>query len=413
MNPRNNVATKSPYDLVTHIDRLDPYTIVVHLKQPYAPFIAAFFSMGPTPYPVLPKHLLAGLSDLNQAAYNNMPIGTGPFKIVQYEKARFIKFEANPQYWRGPPKLKEILVTFIPDENTIVTQLRTHELDMERAADPGYVPTFQTIPGVKVHVTPFTSYAQMALNMNNPILADRTVRQALAYAIDKQAIINKAAHGVPSVANSDQPQFLWAYNPNVRVYQYNPVLARQMLDADGWKVGPDGWRYKNGQRLSLQFVSNTGGGIAEAIAEIAQRQWHDIGAQVEIKDYPASLLFATYGAGGIFQTGKFDIGFLGWANGVDPDDSTEFMCDQMPPAGQNLYHFCNRDLDAAERISLTSNSPSVRKAAYDKIQAILADEEPTIFVWFTNRVSVVNTDLKNYKPAHAVTTMWNPWEWEI
>ena len=132
-----------------------------------------------------------------------------------------------------------------------------------------------------------------------------------------------------------------------------------------------------------------------------------------IKIIAGPLFFASYGAGGTLQTGKFDVGFFGWFNGADPDDSTQFMCDQFPPAGQNVYHFCDRQLDALERTAFTSFDLSVRREAYFKIQEILADQAPTIFVTFTRRISVFNTDFHNYKPSHAVSTISNPWEWEM
>ena len=113
------------------------------------------------------------------------------------------------------------------------------------------------------------------------------------------------------------------------------------------------------------------------------------------------------------QTGKFDIGNLSWLNGVDPDDSTLLMCDQFPPRGQNSMRFCDPELDAAEGLALGSNDRAVRKRAYDRIQAIVADQVPVIYNWYVRRIAVANTDLKNYRPAHAVTSFWNPWEWEI
>lgn len=413
MNKDNNVASRQGYDLITGIAKPDDYTIVVHLSRPYAPFIASFFSLGPTVINILPKHALRQYPNINRVPYNNHPIGIGPFKVASYEKGRAIKFIANPLYWRGRPKLDEIDVHFIPDENTIATQLRTHETDMERAADPGYVPTYRTIPGVRLYITPFTAYAQLALNLQNPILKDKRVRQALAYATDKQTIIGKVAHGIPTPADSDQPPFLWAFNPKLKRYGYDPQQAAALLDAAGWRLGNDGFRYRDGQRLTLLMVSNTGGGTVRAVEVIVQQEWRRVGIDASIKEYAPPLFFASYGEGGIVQAGKFDVAFLGWVNGVDPDDSTEWMCDQIPPNGQNVYHFCNRALDAAEQIALMQYEQSTRKAAYDTIQSILAEETPAIFIWFTNRVTVANTDLKGYLPAHAVSTMWNPWAWEI
>ncbi len=413
LNPRNNVAARLGYDLVTKIDKRDAYTIVVHLRRPYAPFIGLFFSMAPTVLNILPKHALQQYADINRVAYNSHPIGIGPFKVERYEHGSSVSFVANPLYWRGRPKLDRIIVRFIPDENTIATQLRTHEIDMERQADPNFLHTYQQIPGVRVFITPINAFAQVAYNLNDPMLADRPLRQALAYASDRRGIIAKVTHGVDTFADSDQPSFLWAHANGLPQYASDPKRAQALLESAGWHLAADGFRYRNGQRLSLQIASNTGGGTTRDVEQLLQQQWRAVGIDSSIKEYSAPLYFATYGEGGIVQSGKFQVAFFGWINGVDPDDSQEWMCDQVPPNGQNVYHFCNPRLDAAERVALGSFDLNVRKKAYQTIQEILADEQPAMFVWYIDRVSVLNTDLKNFRPAHAVSLMWNPWEWEI
>ena len=109
----------------------------------------------------------------------------------------------------------------------------------------------------------------------------------------------------------------------------------------------------------------------------------------------------------------FDAALHSWNNGIDPNDSTLFMCNQVPPHGQNSYRFCDRELDAEEAVAVGQYDVAKRKIAYGRIQEILAQQEPMIVLWFVRRMDVANSDLRNYKPAHAVTTFWNTWEWEI
>lgn len=413
MNPSNNVGSRLGYDDITHIDKRDAYTIVVHLRKPYAPFVASFFTMGSTPYCVLPKHLLGGMHDINRAAYNNLPIGTGPFRVAEYRKSTLIRFVANPHYWRGPPKLKVIEYHIIPDDNTILTQLETHEVDFEYAAPHSQAPTLAAIPGTHMELTEFTSFAMIAFNNQGPILQDVRVRRALAYATDRQAFINKVAHGIPIAADTDQPRFLWAHNPEVTRYQYDRAKAAALFDEAGWKLGPDGVRARNGVRLELLATALAGDVSSRAIFTLLAQQWKAVGVDLSVKNYPSSLLMAAAQVGGIIENGKYDVSLFSWINGVDPDDSAFTMCDQWPPQGQNNFRFCDPRLDAQERIALTRYDRPTRKAAYDRIQALLAEDEPFIVVWFNRRVTVYNTDFKNYKPAHAVTQFWNTWEWEI
>jgi peptide/nickel transport system substrate-binding protein len=411
MNPRNNVTSRGGYDDITRIEKTGDDSIVVHLRKPYAPFLSAFFSMGGTPMCILPKHLLAQYADINQVPYNNHPIGTGPFKVESYEKGSMITLVANPSYFRGPPKLQKIYWHFLPDTNTLMTQIRTHEIDAWFASITQYVPSLQHIPGVKLYYTPLTAYSMLGFNVTRPMLSDKIVRQALAYGLDRVSIRDKVYHGVRPLQYTDQPSFLWAYNPNAKHYDYDPARASAMLEGDGWKLASDGYRYKNGQRLTVQIVTIPGGSGGDNA--IIQQSWQHIGVETPIKIVAGPLYFASYGAGGVIQRGHFDVGYFGWFNGADPDDSLLWMCDQMPPYGQNAYRFCNRELDAQEHIALGSYDQETRKRAYFKIQDILTEEEPVIFMLHQKRVGTLNSDFKNYKPSHAVSTLWNPWEWEI
>jgi len=413
MNKRNNVPSTVGYELIDSIERKDDWTIAVHLRKAYAPFLTTFFGPCSNPYVVLPAHLLAKFPDLNRVPFNSQPVGTGPFIVERWQRGSKIVFRANSRYWRGPPKLKEIWYTPIPDENTVISLLASHEADLDYNAANVNFKQLTGIEGTRVFLTPFTQFSQLVLNLRSPQLSDVRVRQALWLALDVKALLRDVTHGVNIPGYTDQPAFSWAYNPNVAHYDYDPAKARALLEGAGWRAGPDGIRVKDGKRLQLTLAGVQGSANGNAAAVIVQRDWHDVGVEPLVKNYVSSLFFATYGAGGIIQTGKFDVAFDSWLNGVDPDDSTLWMCDQMPPHGENVYHFCDARVDAAERIALGTNDRAVRKRAYDTIQAVLAERVPVIIAWYSRRLAVTNSDLKNYRPAHAVTSFWNCYDWDI
>jgi peptide/nickel transport system substrate-binding protein len=410
MNSRNNIQGRVGYDSVSSLEKLDDVTLRVRLKRRFAPFVETFFTMSGSTYCILPKHLLSGSSDINHAAYNNLPIGTGPFRVVEYDKANEIRFAANASYWRGPPHLKEIIYRILPDDNTILTQLRTHETDFWMAAPIIHAAALQSIPGIKVYQIPFTAFEFLGFNTEHAKLRDVRVRQALHYATDVRKLASALAHGRIVPAASDQPPFIWAFNPRVRNYAYDPTQAARLLDEAGWKLALDGYRYNNGQRLELLMVSAIGSSLGSAIDLLVQHDLKKAGVLVDIKTYPTDLLGSP---DGIYRTGRFDLFFDSWSNGVDPDDSQIFMCDQRPPFGSNYFRFCDALLDGAERLALREYDRSRRKTAYDEIQSILAEQDPIIILWFDMRQDVANSDLTGYKPAHAVTTFWNPWEWSM
>ncbi len=413
MNPDTNVQTRVGYDDVASIDEPDRYTAVVHLKRPFAPFVNTFLTMGSTPYPVLPKHLLAQYHDLNRIPFNSAPMGTGPFRVQEWHRGQTLRMVANPHYWRGAPKLAEVDYRVIPDGNTLVTSVQTHEIDLWYNAEATLYPTASKIAGTHAVLTPFTQYSQIGFNTSRPIVSDPRVRRALAYATDRQRFIDLVTYGVQTLGDGDQPASSWAHDPHLRSIPYDPAGARAMLDAAGWHPGPDGVRTKNGQRLRLEVVTTQGNSVGNRLSVLLQSDWRGVGVDLVVKPYASALMFANAASGGIMQSGKFDVEFSSWINGIDPDDATVVMCDQIPPNGQNLFRFCNHELDAAERIALTSYDQAVRARQYARIQQILVDQVPWITSWFWRHMDIVSDDLHGYKPAHAVTTLWNTWEYSI
>jgi peptide/nickel transport system substrate-binding protein len=413
MNPDNPVVSQLGYNDVTRIDTPDPHTAIVHLKRRFAPFVNAFFTMSNNPVAILPKHLLAQYPNLSRVPFNRMPVGTGPFRVVAYERGSHIIFEANPSYWRGRPKLQKIEWNIIGNDNTLLTELKTHEIDFYYRATEAQIPSLQDIPGTRMILTPFTQFADIGINAGHPPLDDVRVRRALAYATDRRELIDKVSHGINVTGDTDQPAFLWAYNGDVTKYPYDPKRAGELLDQAGWTVGADGMRSKDGKPLQLQMTGFTGSSTVSGAQIVIQQQWRKVGIDIEIKDWPSNTLYATLANNGVEMTGKFDVAYEEWANGTDPDESILVTCSMAPPAGWNIYHFCDKRLDAAEADALVNYDPARRKADYAVVQREMADQLPFIIIWYLRRVDVINTDFKNYTPAHAVTPFWNTWEWSI
>jgi peptide/nickel transport system substrate-binding protein len=416
LNPKNFVVSRFGYDrdVIAGIDRRDDHTIVVHLKKRFAPFVDTFFASAANhPDCILPKHLLSGNESLNRAPYNNLPVGTGPFKMASFEKGSHVTFVANPSYWRGRPKLAKIDYRIVGSDNTILTLMRTHEIDLYYRASEAQAPSLAEIPGTRIILTPFTQFADIGINAAHAPLDDVRVRQALAYATDRRELIDKVSHGINTPGDTDQPPFFWAYDARARHYDHDPVRAAQLLDAAGWRLGADGLRYKDGEPLRLTMVGYTGAATVNAAQVIIQHQWRQVGIDVAIKLYSSALLYATQATGGVEQTGKFDVAYEEWANGSDPDDSILVTCGMAPPAGWNIYHFCDRQLDAAERAALSEYDQAKRKAAYATVQEIMSEKLPFFIIWYVRRQDVINTDFLNYRPAHAVSPFWNSWEWQI
>ncbi|TAM91207.1 peptide ABC transporter substrate-binding protein [bacterium] len=412
INDANNVISRRGYDDVASIDTPDDNTAIVHLKQRYAPFVNTFFADSDSPTPILPAHLLARYKNINELAFNGHPVGDGPFEFVKWERGIGIDLKANPRYFRGEPGLKAIRLRIIPDENTLLTQLRTHEIDWYFEATPDMYFQIKALPDIKTLVVPTNGYDSVLMNTQSPFLKDVRVRQAIAYVVDKHALAQKVGKGSVDVATEDLPHWMWAYNPNVKTYAFDPKKAAALLDEAGWKLGTDGYRSKNGQRLVLAISYQSSSSTGKTVGVLLQAWLKQIGIAADVKVYPGDVYFAPYGMGGVLARGKFDLSLSGWVAGIDPDNSSQFLCSTIPPAGYNYTRFCDPAMDAAQHDALTSYDLATRKRAYAKIEQILAEQMPQDFYDWRNQVQGINTDFLNFKP-NPVNEAWNAWQWKI
>lgn len=413
MNPRNNVLTRSGYDDIASMSAPNPFTVIVRLKQPYAPAVATFFGPSLAPMCILPAHILEGFSDINKAQYNSKPIGTGPFIVDRYDSESRVVLRANPDYWRGAPKLKEVDFLIVPDPNTRVLMMHTGEADLYDQAPDNLVDELSKIPGIRMMDRTWNEFWYLAFNTKHPPLDDVRVRRAIAMSVDRQYVIRAIAHNLGSPANADQPSYSWAFDPSIGAPRFDPRAASRLLNESGWLLGADGYRYKNHQRLSISYVTSVGYGEGRKYAPLFQDEMKRIGIDVGVKLYPTSLLFAAKNAGGILDNGKFDIAWSGWIGGVDPDDATLWSCNQTPPNGYNLSFYCDKRIDAEETIALSSYDQRVRAAAYRRIAQLLAEDVPVEFLFWTHSHDAMRSQLRNFVPAPTVTQFSNPWQWSI
>jgi peptide/nickel transport system substrate-binding protein len=189
-NPANNEVGRLGWDQITKIDEPDKYTVIYHLKKPYSPFIETFFSTAGANPCILPKHLLAQYPNINHVAYNSLPVGIGPFKYVRWERAQDIVLVPNPLYWRGRPRLQQIIYKIVPDRNTVLSQLQSHEIDMWQLVPGAYLARAQAIAGVDILRQPSYWFNHLDFNTQRPALRDPVVREALRLAIDRRTLID-------------------------------------------------------------------------------------------------------------------------------------------------------------------------------------------------------------------------------
>jgi len=421
MNPHNNVITTDGYKDIASIDCSDPYVAVIHMKRLYAPFLQQLWSENGNA-PILPEHLLAKYNDdkgsFNSAPYNSLPIGSGPFKVVSWSRGQEVRLAANPDYFLGKPKLSTVVYKIISDENTEETELRTHELDMLASGSGMKWPQYAALAadpknGLKAVRVDTYQFSHIDFNLSHPIVSDRNVRVALAYATDRNEIINKIEHGSAIPAETDQsPKLSWAYTNDIEHHPYDPEKAKAILEADGWRVGPDGVRVKNGQRLEFTLSTQTESNFGKAMQTVLQRQWRDVGVQADIKNYPSSQFFDN-STSGILQGGHYDVAGFSWVAAADPDDNPIYSGNNLAPHGQNAMMWNNPTATAAMADALKTVDQARRKRDYVIVQQQLAHDVPTIIINFARVPYVYNTDLKGFDPSPVISAFWDPWNYSI
>jgi peptide/nickel transport system substrate-binding protein len=410
MNPRNNLSTRAGYDRVERVDVPDPYTAVFRLKRPYAPAVLMLFGGGQTAR-IIPEHLLGKAASLNRLDFNQHPVGTGPFKVVAWKRGDSIELAANNAYFLGKPKLARILIRFVSSFTTAGLMVRTRETDLAQLDSDSYL-ELRSDPAVRVVLAPYNAVLALELNVTRPALRDVRVRRALAYAIDRKALVEKNTFGTGEIADGDIGPISWAHTDDVVHYDYDPAKARLLLEQSGWKLGPDGIRSKADRRLSLELVEVAGTTTGHNEDVQIQQMLAAVGVELTLRAFSEALLFAPPSEGGILATGKFDVVSGGSVTSPDPDNSSAYACAAVAPAGQNFSRYCNPAVDAWERRAVASYDPKVRKQAYASIEGILAEDVPSIFLYWPKARYGMNPALRGFAP-NGVTATWNAYSWSL
>ncbi len=415
INPANNNITHDGYRDIASIDCSDPLVAVVHMKRVYAPFLQQLWGVNGN-VPIMPAHLLEKVNDakgsFNTAPYQAAPVGSGPFQFVRWDRGQDVVLKAFDRYFLGKPKLREVVFKILPDDSTLVAQLKTREIDMAARLGLNVWPEVQGIPGTVAIATPTFVYDHIDFNLKRPLFADVRLRRALAMGVDRAGIVAKLAHGNGDLSKTAVAPFSPYYDPDVAANAYDPAAARAALDALGWRTGPDGIRVKDGQRLAFEYATQTESVTGRAVEAFVQRGWHDIGADVSVKNQPTAQFFDNT-ANGVLQGGKYDVAGFAWIGAADPDDSAIYSGRNLAPAGQNALFWNDPVATKAMDDGLATVDPAARKRASWTEQARFADQVPSIVLYFRREAYAYTTDLKGFTPSPVISPFWNPQAYSI
>ena len=355
------------YRFVDRIETRDDFSVIFHLKEPFAPLLwnLSDGAMGIVPYGSLDE-------------MTTKPVGSGPFTFVSAEPDKEVIVERNDDYWGTKAKLEEVRFAVVPDATTRALELRKGSADIElNAVSADTVLTLQREPKLQVEREPGTVLQYLAFNLRDPILRDVRVRRAIAYAIDRQPMIEYLWHGLVRPAASVLPPESWAYDPNVETYPHDLEKARQILDAAGYRIGADGVRFRLTMKTSTEEAPRL-------LAAVLQQQLRDIGIQLDIRTSEFATFFADV------TSGAFQIYSLRWVGANEDPDIFEyaFHRDKFAPHGANRGYYSNPRIDTLIDQARQEIDQDVRKKLYAQIQEILAEDLPYINLWYFDNVLV-------------------------
>jgi peptide/nickel transport system substrate-binding protein len=366
LNGTIRTSKTGTFSAVRRIDAPDDYTVVFHLKEPMASLLwnVSSGAVGIVPY---------GSGE----DFNRHPIGSGPFRFISQQQDKNVIIERNSEYWATPAKVERVNLRVIPDATTRALELRKRSADVvSNALTPDTVLTLQRDDGLNVLRGPGTIYAYLALNLRDPILRDVRVRRALAYAINLDPIIHYLWRDQVRPAYSVLPPQHWAYDPNVARYPYNPDAARKLLDQSGYRA-------HNGARFHLTIKTTTEES-ARLLAAVLQQQLREVGIELDIRSFEFATFFSD------ITKGAYQLHSLRWVGGnLDPDIFDYiFSTASFAPKRANRTFYSNPKVDQLIAESRGTLDQPRRKALFDQIQQIVAEDLPYINLWYYDNIIV-------------------------
>ncbi|MGC2193262.1 MAG: ABC transporter substrate-binding protein [Terriglobales bacterium] len=367
-------STKSAaYRFVDNVEARDDYTVVFHLKESFVPLLwnLSDGAMGIVPY--------ASLGEMSEH-----PVGSGPFRFISAEPDKEVVLERNNEYWGAKPRLQRVRFLVVPDTTTRALELRKGSADIAiNALTPDMVVTLEREPSLEVLRAPGTVLQYMAFNFRDPILKDVRVRQALAYAIDRAPMLQYLWRGFAQPAVSILPVQSWAYTGNVPRYDHDPERARQILDEAGYRA-------QNGVRFHLIMKTSTDENTRLMVA-VLQQQLRDVQIQLDIRTFEFATFFSDV------TKGVYQLHSLRWIGGNEDPDIFEyaFHSSKFAPNGANRSFYSNPRVDALIDQARAELDQDTRKKLYAQIQRILAEDLPSINLWYLDNVLVHTKRVKN------------------
>jgi peptide/nickel transport system substrate-binding protein len=411
LDPKYTGVRASDLKYVEEIVALSDFEVQFKLSQVDVPMMEALAgaAMG-----IIPEHVFKDVpaEELREHQGSWNPIGTGPYKFVEYVSGQYTVLEANEDYWGEGPFIKTIMIKHFQDNQSVLSAFENGDIDYIAKIPVEDIDRLKENLSEEVTFveTPNNGYYYIGLKQNHKYLEDKSVRQALMYSLDRQTIIDTVFQGYGTVINSHSVPISWAHTDDVNEYPQDLEKAEQLFTEAGWTKGNDGFLYnEDGEKLEFTIVSMAGEEEKANVIAMVIEQWKNVGVDVDVEYYERSVLFNQY-----LDVGEFESYMWGWNLSNDPDSFNMFHSSQakLNEAGEpdpngtlkgfNDCEYINPEVDQLLEAGRKTYDTEERKVIYAQIQQILNEELPYIFLYTTNDVKAIYNNFEN--------VIWSPLE---
>ncbi|QQE76299.1 ABC transporter substrate-binding protein [Brevibacillus composti] len=368
---------------------IDQHTLQVEVEEANA---TTLIEIGANIF-VLPKHIYGkdfakGKLDYIKSLHQK-PVGSGPYILKEYIPGQEVRLVANENYWKGAPKVKNLIFKTTTQE-TQIQSLKTGVTDFDSSisVNADNVEALKELGFVDLDMLLNNGYGYIAVNHKNPKFQDKRVRQALMYGLNREEVVYAYSQGYANVIDVPQSKLSWSYPDESKItkYEYNLEKAKQLLDEAGWKLESDGYRYKDGKKFTIQFSASTPNEVNDALIPIAVENYKELG----IEFIPEQLEFNAVVEKR--NKGEHEMAFLAVGLSVDPDPYSLFHTN----GGSNKDGYSNPKVDELIMEGLKEFDQSKRKAIYQEVYQILNDDVPVIFMYQRYNLNTISARLSGF-----------------
>lgn len=372
LDKKNASPKRSSFSMIESINIPDPLTIVITLKEAFAPFLG---------------NLTLGIVPRNSGELTKNPVGAGPFKFVDYERGDKLRLSAFGGYFDAKVKLSGVTFRILPDETVRLLELKKGNIHLlQNPITPAVLPWLEKQKGIILQKKIGTNVSYIGFNMEDEILRKPEVRRAIAHAINRDAIIKHLLKGMAVKTSSLIAPANRYYAKNLESAEFNPQKAKKLLDEAGYPQPSEGK-----PRFTLTYKTSKNP-TRKKIAEVFARQLEEVGIKVTIQSYEWGTFFAD------IKKGSFQMYSLTWVGIADPDIYHYiFHSQSFPPQGANRGRYVNSTLDGLLEKGRGETIFAERKKIYDEVQRIIAEDMPYIHLWVSVNIAVMSENVKGFE----------------